>query len=324
MGFVSSGIIFLIANKMSCRDGAVRELQRIVGDISAKGLNPPTEKMGISSSSHRADSVEEIRQQYLDTVKGIYENSLMEFEIRKSNVKELEIANSYYPVNNNVESESFKALAFSDTEYKQALGDIEDYFHKLSKKRKIANITPLEELVNMEPLRNIASIHSSFASLERYYVSCDKEIKMNLETIEEIEKKYHLMCEKYDSGYLIEVATRMTRVRKINDQILENKRPSESDIKYLKNTSKKLDQMQDIPSVVAKEMKNEIAMLKVISKNYTANDEYQRLNFEFLAKSLSDILSREEWGTNPRMEIHKMRSLWRQEAIAKFPKYKHY
>lgn len=327
IGCASSAIVFMIATKMNRRTATLDEIKVLLNKASLLGLESSKPALGSTIPNIVGRSnVEHVKQEYLDTVNKIHVEC--EKTIERKFTKLLEDKRKYLhydTLNNAPEKERVATLSSASSTYRDAVRKIEDYFEKFEKKKKKKKngILPLQEIADLTYLNRFANPATRWW-IEESYILQDKDIRSHLDAIEKIEEEYKSLQEKYDSGYLVDIITRINRVQKIKDKFLNQQEPVENDKKYVFNALNKIQGMGDMGSLTEKEFKDEISLLKEIGRDYRSNNSVDRENYEILAKHLAEWLVREDWGRNPREEIHEARSLWREIVVESFPQYKYY
>lgn len=324
IGCVSSGVIFMIVTKMNRRTANLDELKVLLEKASLLGLESAKPSLDSAPNNNiESSKIDHIKTQYLDTLHKIY----LEYEetAKQKLAKLIEDEQKYlhYDMGNiTPQKEYSNNLSSANNQYRGLIQKIEDYFEKVEKKKKKKknDILPLQDIVNLSYLK----MSTDQWWLEKSYILQDEEIRSHLDAIEKIEEEYESLQEKYDSGYLVEIITRINRVQKIKDKFLNKQEPVESDKRYVFNALSKIQSMGDMGSLTEKEFRDEIVLLKEINKDYRSGNSVERENYEILAKHLGEWLVREDWGRNPREEIHKARSLWREILVESFPLYKNY
>lgn len=304
------------------------ELKVLLNKASMLGLesaNPSagTSMLSITGKSNitRSSNLDNIKAQYINTVDTLYKQCQETAEKQLAKLVEYEKKYLYYDVGTTPQREYRDVLASINDLHKAIISEIEEHFAKVKKKKK-KNILPLEDIRDLSYLRRMADPSNQWW-LENVYLEQDKKIRKYLDTIEKIEEEYKSLQEKYDSGYLVSIITRINRVRKIKEKFLKGEL-SDNDIKYVFNALDKVQSMKDISSLVEKELSREASVLKQISREYTPNNTEQRTGYETLAQHLAEWLLKEDWGRNPREAIHEARSSWRKMLKESFPNYAYY
>lgn len=327
IGCVSSGIIFMIATKMNRRTATLDELKVLLNKASMLGLesaNPSagTSMLSITGKSNitRSSNLDNIKAQYINTVDTLYKQCQETAEKQLAKLVEYEKKYLHYDMGNAAPQREYEGIVASINDlYKAIISEIEEHFRKVKKK----GILPLEDIRSLSYLKRMADPSNSWW-LENAYLEQDEEIRKHLDAIEKIEEEYKSLQEKYDSGYLVDIITRINRVRKIKEKFLKGEKLPDNDMKYVFNALNKVQSMNDISSLVEKELSAEISVLKQIRRDYTFNNSEQRTGYETLAQHLAEWLLKEDWGRNPREAIQEARSSWREMLNTSFPSYKHY
>lgn len=320
VGFVGSGLSFVLISKMQQRDKVNKQLVNLIRnagkELGTKG--DESTHLAITSGS-KESKIEKTRQEYLSEIEERRENlkSEIRFMIRK--IEEMREESDILAKHPDVSSLCEEDIWGIDRKCNNAKNDVVSYFEKLEKKRgKQREISSLSDIYDMRGILGFIEYRSETRKWLRIYESQQIRTSKLQSLIEEAELLYRELTETYNKGYLVDVVTRMKSVDKIKTKLLNGVEIKPDNITFLENAIKKLEQTKDIPALVSKEMKKEVSTLKRISKVYMPTDAKSRADYEFLASRLSEILATEDWGTNPRMAIHEQRGIWIAEAYKRF------